>query len=519
MSDYTKSKNRRMILSSMAAVVFCAAIGLNACTMPAKSDQETPAQVQEAKDPAGEQAEPTDAHHDSLDTHDDYTSMQEGDPHDSQENKNEQDGAENRILPLVKPDRFYYYNGHTYGIYEANDLDLYSFSRCQLFCTEQGGYLAAIGDAEENAFLYDMISKDYKVTAFFGYTGEEEEGVWKWDYFHSGEYENWTRSGDWDLPDNGEEWGGDEDYAEFNYDPEKDWVPNDGTWNDAPFMENTRLFICEWDYEVDESEIPDNTWDNTVFVWRNITICSNPPREEGRYLVMDLERHDITKAGENNDYHAALDPFLINDQIVISSDCVKTESVNYDRKNIGDYCYTDAESLYYFDTEMLEFAGINKIETIGAFAQIWFRTDVEYFRNPVLTRLVNNGSGSDAGEVNHSDRVLYNENGVKVSCLGSYTNDGVCTAVYLASNDTGENVRVRMESDIQSIAGNTETNSDSDPKGNHVVVPPGRKGLFCLKVADRPANEQTPTGPVEGMITIDFDGSGDSYEVPVHLEL
>ena len=47
---------------------------------------------------------------------------------------------------------------------------------------------------------------------------------------------------------------------------------------------------------------------------------------------------------------------------------------------------------------MLEFAGINKIETIGAFAQIWFRTDVEYFRNPVLTRLVNNGSGSDAGE-------------------------------------------------------------------------------------------------------------------------
>ena len=125
MSDYTKSKNRRMILSSMAAVVFCAAIGLNACTMPAKSDQETPAQVQEAKDPAGEQAEPTDAHHDSLDTHDDYTSMQEGDPHDSQENKNEQDGAENRILPLVKPDRFYYYNGHTYGILHGTIRSLY----------------------------------------------------------------------------------------------------------------------------------------------------------------------------------------------------------------------------------------------------------------------------------------------------------------------------------------------------------------------------------------------------------
>ena len=51
------------------------------------------------------------------------------------------------------------------------------------------------------------------------------------------------------FPDNGREWGGNEDYAEFNYDTIHDWSPRDGTWNDAPFMDNTSTFICEWEYE------------------------------------------------------------------------------------------------------------------------------------------------------------------------------------------------------------------------------------------------------------------------------
>ena len=54
------------------------------------------------------------------------------------------------------------------------------------------------------------------------------------------------------MPDNGSGYGGDEDYAEFNYERGKeDQVPCDGTWNDAPFIDNTSVFICEWEYELD----------------------------------------------------------------------------------------------------------------------------------------------------------------------------------------------------------------------------------------------------------------------------
>ena len=63
------------------------------------------------------------------------------------------------------------------------------------------------------------------------------------------------------MPDNGAGWGGGEwigggeDYAEFNYDESsKDGQPNDSTWNDAKLMENTSVFICEWEYDMREVE-------------------------------------------------------------------------------------------------------------------------------------------------------------------------------------------------------------------------------------------------------------------------
>ena len=82
---------------------------------------------------------------------------------------------------------------------------------------------------------------------YFGYSDEADEGRWRWSDGVS-YYENWTNYGEWDLPDNGESFGGNEDYAEFNYERGKDGLPNDGTWNDAAFRENTDTFLCEWDF-------------------------------------------------------------------------------------------------------------------------------------------------------------------------------------------------------------------------------------------------------------------------------
>ena len=151
--------------------------------------------------------------------------------------------------PTEWPDEIYNYNGHSYAFYDANEHDLGTYSAVSNFCREQGGHLAVINNEAENGYLFDLVSTNYVNTVFFGYSDENKEGNWQWDGDYS-TFENWTVDEDWNLPDNGEGYGGDEDYAEFNYERGKDWLPNDGTWNDAPFMDNTSVFLCEWEYEL-----------------------------------------------------------------------------------------------------------------------------------------------------------------------------------------------------------------------------------------------------------------------------
>lgn len=166
---------------------------------------------------------------------------------------------EQYTLPSIVPDEYYYYKGHTYAFYDADNYNLLTYDETSNFCHEQGGHLAVMNDSGENGFLYDLAVRKLHKTVFFGYTDKNEEGYWEWDGEGSG-YENWSRSGDWDLPDNGAGWGGGEwikggeDYAEFNYgENPKYGQPNDSTWNDTKFMENTSVFICEWDYDMREA--------------------------------------------------------------------------------------------------------------------------------------------------------------------------------------------------------------------------------------------------------------------------
>ena len=186
---------------------------------------------------------------------------QESEPEPEEEaSPKEEAVAASYVLPNVLPDDLYYYNGHSYAFYDASKYGFKTYDQISDFCHEEGGHLAVINDRSENNFLYNLMKENYKITVFFGYTDKDEEGTWVWDGDES-EYENWTRSGDWNLPDNGESWGGGEwkdggeDYAEFNYDRETNWgAPNDTTWNDAAFMENTTIFFCEWEYDIREVE-------------------------------------------------------------------------------------------------------------------------------------------------------------------------------------------------------------------------------------------------------------------------
>ena len=154
---------------------------------------------------------------------------------------------EEHMTPTEMPDRVYLYRGHSYAFYDADEYDLTSYAEVKRFCREQGGHLAVINDQSENDYLFNLVRDNYARTAFFGYSDENSESDWAWDGDVS-DYENWSPG----MPDNGSGYGGDEDYAEFNYERGKeDQVPCDGTWNDAPFIDNTSVFICEWEYELD----------------------------------------------------------------------------------------------------------------------------------------------------------------------------------------------------------------------------------------------------------------------------
>ena len=156
------------------------------------------------------------------------------------------------VLPEVYPDQFYVNEGHTYGFYNAAALDLSKYWEVSKFCREHGGHLATINNQEENDYIFGILRNHYDNTAFFGYSDELKEGDWEWDNEECS-YSNWTQNSYQIQPDNGAKYGGNEDYAEFNYDgnkPTSEKIPNDGTWNDAAFRRNTDLFICEWEYDV-----------------------------------------------------------------------------------------------------------------------------------------------------------------------------------------------------------------------------------------------------------------------------
>lgn len=165
------------------------------------------------------------------------------------------------VLPKSVPDEYYFYKDHTYAFYDASRYGFTTYEQVAEFCRQQGGHLAVINNDAENTYLFELLRDVSKITAFFGYSDEDSEGDWQWSDGDSS-YSNWTTYGSWDLPDNGEAYGGDEDYAEFNYERGKKGIPNDGTWNDAPFMDNTTTFICEWDFDVNKAREYKNSQNN-----------------------------------------------------------------------------------------------------------------------------------------------------------------------------------------------------------------------------------------------------------------
>jgi hypothetical protein len=101
------------------------------------------------------------------------------------------------------------------------------------YCERHGGYLATIQDAEENAFVYELLSGG---NSWLGATDEEQEGTWVWVTGEPWDYADWPEGG----PTSGE----DEHYLFFDY-----WH---GHWGaGVSTYEYPGSFICEWDADPD----------------------------------------------------------------------------------------------------------------------------------------------------------------------------------------------------------------------------------------------------------------------------
>ena len=118
-----------------------------------------------------------------------------------------------------------------------------TWAEAKAICEMLGGHLATSTSADKNTFLSSLTTN----RAWIGGTDEAKEGSWKWITGEELSYTNWGNK----QPDNS---GSNEHYLETNF-------GGAGLWNDnSPTA--TRVYICEWDFELDENVLLGCLWNN-----------------------------------------------------------------------------------------------------------------------------------------------------------------------------------------------------------------------------------------------------------------
>lgn len=132
------------------------------------------------------------------------------------------------------------FNGHYYYVYDVDTIT--DWNMAQEYCESQGGYLATITSAEEDAFLYSYITNAGYSSVMFGLTDQEQADDWHWVTGEEFSYQNW-RSGEPNHQGGYEHYGM---YYERN---------TDGTWNDGSGRGGP--FLCEWgEYQTSSNSHP-----------------------------------------------------------------------------------------------------------------------------------------------------------------------------------------------------------------------------------------------------------------------
>jgi hypothetical protein len=132
-------------------------------------------------------------------------------------------------------------NDHWYEVVEYDSQITWQGAQAEVHAA--GGYLVSILDADENTFVWNLLSeKDLKDAYWLGGYQEdknnEPDGSWAWDSGETWDYTNWSASiGE---PNNGV--GGTQDYLHF-------WPPdtNPGGWDDMENRDTMIGYIAEYE--------------------------------------------------------------------------------------------------------------------------------------------------------------------------------------------------------------------------------------------------------------------------------
>jgi len=143
-------------------------------------------------------------------------------------------------------------NGHWYlAVYDSAGI---SWQDAKDAAEIKGGYLATMDSAEENDFVFSLVSdekfwflgasgSEYSFGPWLGgYQTDDEAGFdqhWHWVTEEPWIYANWSRYN----PNNA---GGHENWLHYFTNTQPGTLTPGSTWNDAPATNRERGFIIEW---------------------------------------------------------------------------------------------------------------------------------------------------------------------------------------------------------------------------------------------------------------------------------
>ena len=129
-----------------------------------------------------------------------------------------------------QPDNLDFYEDHVYAV----SSEICTWNDAKEACEEMGGHLVIIDNAEENAYVRDLVNATGNdgYTAI-GYSDSDNEGRWNWVAPTDSTYTGWHEG---EPNDGGNYVSGGQDYA-FMY--------SDGTWDDG--ADGFHYYVCEWE--------------------------------------------------------------------------------------------------------------------------------------------------------------------------------------------------------------------------------------------------------------------------------